>query len=65
MKLPEDNKLIQTVPDCLHTVKDVVEKTVCLVTGENIKHYLWIYGFIICIQEKLMNKNWNRQSKAA
>ena len=33
MNLPEHNRILQTVPDAMHTVKDLIEKIVYLVTG--------------------------------
>ena len=49
MKLPEHNRLMQTVPDCTHTVKDVIEKIVCLVTGEKCNAIISGFTvFIIC-----------------
>ena len=37
MNLPEHNRILQTVPDAMHTVKDLIEKIVYLVTGIFIK----------------------------
>ena len=34
MKLPHHNRITQTVPDCMHTVKDVIEKVFHLLTGK-------------------------------
>ena len=33
MKLPEHDRLAQTVPDAMHTTKDLIEKLVHLVAG--------------------------------
>ena len=33
MKLPCHNRITQTVPDCMHTLKDVIEKVFQLLTG--------------------------------
>ena len=35
MKLPEHNRLLQTVPDAMHTVKDLIEKIVYLTIGRS------------------------------
>lgn len=36
MKLPDHNRLLQTVPDAMHTVKDLIEKIVYLVIGSSL-----------------------------
>ena len=33
MKLPGHDRILQTVPDCMHTVKDAMEHIINLVTG--------------------------------
>ena len=33
MKLPDHDRILQTVPDCMHTVKDAVEHIINLITG--------------------------------
>ena len=33
MKLPSHDRILQTVPDCMHTVKDAVERIINLITG--------------------------------
>ena len=37
MRLPQHDRVNQTVPDAMHTIKDCIEKIVYLVTG-NIMH---------------------------
>ena len=34
MRLPHHNRIEQTVPDAMHTVKDCVEKVFHLITGK-------------------------------
>ena len=36
MRLPQHDRVNQTVPDAMHTIKDCIEKLVCLVTGNAI-----------------------------
>lgn len=36
MRLPQHDRINQTVPDAMHTVKDCVEKLVCLIIGNLI-----------------------------
>ena len=36
MKLPHHDRVSQTVPDAMHTVKDCIEKIVYLITGKEL-----------------------------
>ncbi len=38
MRLPGHDRVRQTVPDAMHTIKDVVEKIVHLISGEIYVH---------------------------
>ena len=36
MKLPHHDRVTQTVPDAMHTIKDCIEKIVYLITGKEL-----------------------------
>ena len=36
MRLPHHDRVNQTVPDAMHTIKDCIEKLVYLLTGMNV-----------------------------
>ena len=44
MRLPYHNRVKQTVPDAMHTVKDCIEKLVYLLIGKYI--YIYIYSYV-------------------
>ena len=49
MNLPGHDRVRQTVPDAMHTVKDCVEKLVFLVIGnEKATHYFDRFSYINC-----------------
>ena len=52
MRLPCHDRVNQTVPDAMHTVKDCIEKIVYLITGNIMLNTLFKAVIIICIFKK-------------